>query len=63
MHMHMYFHVTCARELWISNAAAGILKYELHPYLAAGHVREGSYVELSKYELAAARRLNGDGSV
>ena len=40
-----------------------ILRHEIHPFVTVGEIREGSYVHVTKYELAQAKRTNGNGMV
>ncbi|MCJ1351412.1 MAG: hypothetical protein MMC33_001396 [Icmadophila ericetorum] len=53
-------------QLWLSDGAKmiqALLKPELHPFITVGEIGEGSYVELTKYSLARAKRLLGEGEV
>ncbi|KAI9736264.1 MAG: hypothetical protein M1834_001150 [Cirrosporium novae-zelandiae] len=40
-----------------------VLKSEVHRFVWTGETKEGSYIVLTKYELARAKRLNGNGEV
>ena len=40
-----------------------ILRQEIHPFVKTGEIREGSYVSVTKYNLARRKRLRGDGEV
>ena len=40
-----------------------ILKREIHPFVKTGEIREGSFVNVTKYNLARRKRLRGEGEV
>ena len=40
-----------------------VLKSDVHPFITSCDIHEGTYVEITKYELARGRRLKGDGTV
>ena len=40
-----------------------LLKSDLHPFVTVGEIREGSYVHVTKYQLARGQKLVGDGYI
>ncbi|MCJ1405362.1 hypothetical protein MMC11_008589 [Xylographa trunciseda] len=55
-----------AYRVWLSDGEKSIqaaLLRDVHPYFIFGQIREGSFVRITKYKLAKAKRLSGDGTV
>ena len=47
-------------NLYISLA---ILKRDIHPYIVFGDVKEGSYINVTKYQLARVKKRTGHGDI
>ena len=47
----------------LTDKLVAVLKREIHPYVTLGDIREGSYVALTRFELASSKKLRGNGSV
>ncbi|KAL9117507.1 MAG: hypothetical protein Q9187_005954 [Circinaria calcarea] len=55
-----------AYRLWLSDGEKliqAILKREIHPFVTTGDISLGSYVDVTKYELARVQRTAGNGSI
>ncbi|MCJ1385996.1 hypothetical protein MMC17_009121 [Xylographa soralifera] len=55
-----------AYRVWLSDGEKSIqaaLLRDVHPYFIFGQIREGSFVQITKYELARAKRLSGEGTI
>ncbi|MCJ1281232.1 hypothetical protein MMC26_000550 [Xylographa opegraphella] len=55
-----------AYRVWLSDGEkiiqAALLR-DVHPYFIYGQIREGSFVEVTKYKLARSKRLSGEGTI
>ncbi|MCJ1431116.1 hypothetical protein MMC27_000467 [Xylographa pallens] len=55
-----------AYRVWLSDGEKSIqaaLLRDIHPYFIFGQIREGSFVHVTKYKLARAKRLSGEGTI
>ncbi|MCJ1321711.1 hypothetical protein MMC15_007056 [Xylographa vitiligo] len=53
-------------RVWLSDGEKSIqaaLLRDVHPYFIFGQIREGSFVQITKYKLARAKRLSGEGTI